>query len=67
MSLKIHCNRCKKELDEPGALVFSPPYETEVEKFHICMDCWVDLYIWVENECCKMVIPFNEKTKTYET
>ena len=37
MSLTIKCDKCLKELEEPGALVFSPPSDDgRVEKLHLC-------------------------------
>ena len=37
----IICDFCCKELAEPGALFFSPPYEDgKTMKFHICKPCW---------------------------
>ena len=51
--IKVKCYKCKKELNEPGALLFSPPiyikgrvnWGTEeaqlaVDKFHICVRCY---------------------------
>lgn len=40
--LKVNCNYCKKELNKPGALVFSPPFSKsgEVFKIHLCEVCW---------------------------
>lgn len=46
--LKIKCDRCYNELDDPGALVFSPPVSYDVKKFHICNSCWFDLREWIE-------------------
>jgi hypothetical protein len=40
--LELRCDVCQRELQEPGALVFSPP-TTEawiVEKYHVCTICW---------------------------
>ncbi len=44
---KVDCAKCKKELFEPGALIFSPPEEKwddfnriTVEKFHLCIECF---------------------------
>ncbi len=35
------CDRCHKELTEPGALAFSPPDEgSTVVKYHLCTACW---------------------------
>ena len=43
MSLTIKCDKCLKELEEPGALVFSPPSDDgRVEKLHLCQICWTD-------------------------
>jgi hypothetical protein len=40
--IKVNCAGCSKELEEPGALIFSPPtYPVgDCEKFHICASCW---------------------------
>lgn len=42
MALKIQCDGCEAELDEPGAVAFSPPIEGSfrVSKFHLCRACW---------------------------
>lgn len=43
MGLILHCHTCQKQLQTPGALVFSPlatPNSTRVEKYHVCLDCW---------------------------
>lgn len=59
--IKFNCYVCKKELNEPGALLFSPPeiidpeadeiqYDEKVEKYHICVGCYWDImgYILVD-------------------
>lgn len=40
--LDLKCDRCGRELKEPGALAFSPPKDDGwlVEKYHLCVDCW---------------------------
>ena len=38
--IKITCDYCGKELDALGALLFSPPDENQVKKYHICYDCF---------------------------
>jgi hypothetical protein len=41
MAIKPTCSKCKKELDDFGAILFSPPdEESKVEKFHICKECY---------------------------
>ena len=41
MAIKPTCDRCKKELNDFGAILFSPPNkENSVKKFHICKDCY---------------------------
>jgi len=38
------CDKCKKELNEFGALLFSPPDENNlVKKYHLCKDCYEDV------------------------
>lgn len=42
--LKIICSICDIELKDFGALLFSPPKESEVKKFHICKECYNELF-----------------------
>ena len=49
-------DKCRRELTEYGALAFSPPEEKqdgscerEVEKFHICAECWQKFLGWIES------------------
>ena len=51
------CHRCKKKLEEPGALAFAPPYAVTPEgerrltsKFHICTKCWSDFINWLHGD-----------------
>ncbi len=38
------CDVCKEELNDYGALMFSPPDEEgNVKKFHICQNCYLKL------------------------
>lgn len=38
--IAVACAECGCELDEPGALMFGPPVDGRVEKFHVCVACW---------------------------
>lgn len=40
MAIKPICDKCKKELNDFGAILFSPPKAKDVKKFHICKDCY---------------------------
>jgi len=41
MAIKPICDKCKKELDDFGAILFSPPDKgNNVKKFHICKSCY---------------------------
>lgn len=40
MAIKPHCDKCGKELREFGALLFGPPKNNIVEKFHLCKNCY---------------------------
>lgn len=43
MAIKPVCDKCKKELEEFGAILFSPPNSSQdntVKKFHICKECY---------------------------
>jgi hypothetical protein len=51
MAISPKCDRCRKELDMPGALVFSPPFGmNKVIKLHICVECWKDLWKWIDEK-----------------
>lgn len=43
------CDRCKRELDAPGGLAFSPPDRVDrassVDKLHLCAPCWRDHFL----------------------
>jgi hypothetical protein len=41
--LNLKCDKCGRELSQPGALLFSPPTGEGwlVEKYHLCQDCWL--------------------------
>lgn len=42
--IKVICDNCKKELNVPGALLFSPPDKNNiVKKFHLCTKCYEDI------------------------
>ena len=50
--LNFKCYLCKRELNEPGALLFSPPEKFEyhagmVNKYHICADCFLDIMAFI--------------------
>lgn len=41
LTINIKCFTCGDELQEQGALVFTPPNEfDECEKIHLCNRCW---------------------------
>ena len=41
MAIKPHCDVCKKELDDFGAILLSPPdKKSNVKKFHLCKKCY---------------------------
>ena len=50
--IRVHCDKCGKELDNPGALVFSPPYDENatVAKWHLCARCWAHLAGWLSRK-----------------
>jgi hypothetical protein len=44
MTIKPACDKCKKELNEFGAILLSPPdRENNVKKFHICKKCYEEI------------------------
>lgn len=41
----IRCSKCHRRLDQPGALVFSPPNERDkCKKWHLCRQCFEHVY-----------------------
>ena len=50
-----NCDRCHQELQDFGALAFSPPQTLpddcparDVEKYHLCATCWQEFKCWLE-------------------
>ena len=44
MSINPHCDFCKKELKQFGALLFSPPNKKGVtKKLHVCTHCYKEI------------------------
>lgn len=41
MAIKPKCDKCKKELEDYGAILLSPPDDEEkVKKYHLCKECY---------------------------
>ena len=41
MAIKPICDKCKKELEEFGAILLSPPNtENNIKKYHLCKECY---------------------------
>lgn len=54
MSIKPLCEICKKELNDFGAILLSPPDNSnQVEKKHICKECYNQLIIEIESKTKK--------------
>lgn len=52
--IKIICAKCGLDLNEPGALLFTPPemevggdYLGWVGKFHLCKKCYKKIIRWL--------------------
>lgn len=44
MAITPHCDRCKKELRDFGAILLSPPdAASKVLKFHVCKPCYEEV------------------------
>lgn len=44
MTIKPICDKCKKELEEFGGILFSPPDENnKAKKWHICKKCYNEI------------------------
>jgi hypothetical protein len=55
MAIKPKCDKCGNELKEYGGLAFSPPRtlpdespSLDVNKYHICADCWRKFLEWLK-------------------
>ena len=41
MAINPKCDKCKKELNDFGGILLSPPNKNEmVRKFHLCKSCY---------------------------
>lgn len=40
MAINPICEGCKKELNDFGAILFSPPNGNDVKKYHLCNECY---------------------------
>ncbi len=41
MAINPLCDKCKKELNDFGGILLSPPnVRNEVKKYHLCKDCY---------------------------
>lgn len=44
MSINPICDKCKKELQTFGGILLGPPDEnSNVKKFHLCVDCYKEI------------------------
>jgi hypothetical protein len=43
MPIKPVCDKCGIELEDFGAILFSPPKGKIVSKFHLCKKCYSEL------------------------
>ncbi len=42
--IKPICDKCKKELDDFGAILLSPPdIDRKVIKYHLCKKCYMEI------------------------
>ena len=41
--IKPICDFCKQELNDFGAILFSPPKEHDVKKYHVCVNCYNEM------------------------
>lgn len=52
--IQVFCEKCRKELNEPGAIVVGPPTFYKVAGFniwlktHLCVECYKRLLNWFE-------------------
>lgn len=46
-NLVLFCCMCKRKINTPGALLFSPPKDINVKKHHICCGCYAVLLKYI--------------------
>ncbi len=44
MAIKPKCSKCRKELNDYGGILLSPPRNNLVKKFHLCKKCYLEIY-----------------------
>lgn len=68
--IKPICDSCKQELDSFGAILFSPPMigdlPATVGKYHICLNCYLKVYKFLELNPVKAIQPEYELIPTDE-
>lgn len=50
VGLKPVCAKCRQELEVYGGLVFSPPDNDLVTKYHVCVTCWEKFVKWTKRK-----------------
>jgi hypothetical protein len=48
--MKIKCDKCYGTLTVQGGLVFGPPYEGRVLKYHLCEACFERFIKWLAGQ-----------------
>lgn len=48
--IRVECDICKKELTQTGALLFSPPKNNMVRKYHICRKCFIGVEATIDGQ-----------------
>ncbi|MEK6892733.1 MAG: hypothetical protein AABX07_00870 [Nanoarchaeota archaeon] len=44
MTINPKCDKCKKELNEFGAILLSPPdKDNNIKKLHLCKECYLEI------------------------
>jgi hypothetical protein len=58
VAFKIWCKRCKREINQPAALVISPPEPGDlVAKYHLCVGCFIEVKNWMIDNTLAIVDP----------
>jgi len=49
--LDFPCKRCKGKIEEPGAIMISPPDKDDFcKKYHICSECFPEVLRFIRGE-----------------
>jgi len=62
--MKVFCSFCSNDMEDPGALLFSPPTMGEdCKKYHVCTECFFNVMKILNKICPRCGGNLPEKTQ----